>query len=209
MKPDTTPWHDLTLVFDSSIPPFPGDPPTTIEQYATIQKEGWNEKRITFNSHFSTHIDAPFHMLSKGKKLDQFPIDHFIGEGTVINLNNVPFDNSPDLSLIKQDDIVFFHTGHTSKIGSKNFFEKNPTISLPLAQRLLEKKVRIVGIDSFTPDNTPFYVHKFLFQHDILIVENLINLEPLIGKRFQFIILPLKIKDADGAPCRVIAQEIK
>lgn len=195
--------YDLTLPFDSSIPPFPGDPATVIDHYATIEKEGWNEKRVVFNTHFGTHIDAPYHMLAKGKKLDQFPIDTFIGEGIVLTL-----DQSPDLHLIKEDDIVMFYTGHIKKIGTKQFFEKNPTIPLPLAQRLVERKVRIVGIDSFTTDNAPFYVHKFLFQKDILIVENLVNLEPLISKRCEFIIAPLNITNADGAPCRVMAREI-
>ena len=35
----------------------------------TIKKDGWNEKRVTFNTHFSTHIDAPNHMLADGKTL--------------------------------------------------------------------------------------------------------------------------------------------
>ncbi|MBI2572978.1 cyclase family protein [Candidatus Woesearchaeota archaeon] len=196
-------YHDLTLPFNSSIPPFPGDPATVIEHYATIEKEGWNELRITFNSHIGTHIDAPFHMIAKGKKLDQFPIETFIGECIVLTLDQ------PDLHLIKEGDIVLFYTGHIKKIGTKQFFEKNPIISLPLAQRLVERKVRIVGIDSYTTDNAPFYVHKFLFQKDILIVENLTKLETLVGKRGECIIAPLNISNADGAPCRVIVREIE
>jgi arylformamidase len=38
-----------------------------------------------------------------------------------------------------------------------------------------------------------------------LIIENLINLEKLLGKDFEIIALPLKI-DAHGAPARVIAK---
>ncbi len=195
--------HDLTLPVDPSIPPFPGDPPAKSEHYATIEKEGWNEKQLTFNTHFSTHIDAPFHMVAKGKKLDDFPMETFVGEGVVLELNA-----EPDLDKIKEDDIVFFYTGHIAKLKTPAFFQKNPTISLPLAQRLVERKVRIVGIDSFTTDNAPFYVHKFLFAKDILIVENLIHLDALVGKRCAFIIAPLKLINSDGAPCRVMAREI-
>ena len=64
--------------------------------------------------------------------------------------------------------------------------------------------MKIVGIDSFSPDNEPFEVHKMFFKNEILIVENLVNLEKLNGKRFKCYIFPLKIQDADGAPCRVV-----
>ncbi|MBS3121597.1 cyclase family protein [Candidatus Woesearchaeota archaeon] len=192
---------DLTMMIDEQTPVFPDSLKQEIKQTATIEKDGWNEKRISFSSHFSTHIDAPFHMLKEGKKLTDFKMDKFIGEGIVIDTKNNP---EPSLDEVKQNDIVFFYTEHTKKAGSEEFFKNNPTISKLLAQRLIDKKVKIVGLDSFTPDNAPFEIHKLFFKHDILIVENLVNLEKLIGKRFKCYILPLKIKDADGAPCRVI-----
>lgn len=214
---------DLTMMIDEQTPVFPDDPKQEIKQTSTIEKNGWNEKRISFNSHFSTHIDAPFHMLKEGKKLTDYPMNKFIGEGIVIDAKNnseLSLECMKDNNLksylnkfkknklglddVKQDDIVFFCTGHTKKAGSKEFFENNPTISKSLAQKLVDKKVKIIGLDSFSPDNAPFEIHKLFFKHDILIVENLVNLDKLIGKRFQCFILPLKIKDADGAPCRVI-----
>ncbi len=36
-------------------------------------------------------------------------------------------------------------------------------------------------------------------------IENLCNLEELIGKRFTFIALPLKIRDGTGSPTRAVA----
>jgi len=77
-------------------------------------------------------------------------------------------------------------------------------ISRETAEKLIAKKIRIVGLDSLTPDNEPYDIHKMLFRHGILIVENLVNLDKLKGKRFKCYIMPLKIKDADGAPCRII-----
>ena len=60
-------------------------------------------------------------------------------------------------------------------------------------------------MDSFTPDNEPYDVHKIFLKNDVLIVENLIDLNKLSGKRFQCFIMPMKITNADGAPCRIIA----
>ncbi len=196
---------DLTMEIDERTPVFLGDRKQEITQHATIAKEGWNEKKLSFTSHFSTHIDAPSHMLEGAKNLDDFPISFFIGEGIVLD----SFGKNPievDLGLVKEGDIVFFYTGHSENLYSDSYFQDNPVITRKTADELIQRKARIIGLDSFTPDNEPYALHKLLFKYDILVVENLVNLKPLVGKRFECIILPLKIKHADGAPCRVIAR---
>jgi len=79
-------------------------------------------------------------------------------------------------------------------------------ISERTIQRLVSKNISILGIDSFTPDNEPYLLHKLLFSHDIRIVEQLTNLERIHQKRFQCYIFPLNIVNADGSPCRVVAE---
>jgi arylformamidase len=174
---------DLTMDFGPDTPVYPGDPKPEFIQAATAEKDGWNAKKITFETHFSTHMDAPFHMLADGKKLDEFPAETFTGKGTVFESEKV------DLDQIEEGDIVFF-------IG---------TISAELANELIRKKVKMVGTNLMGPDDPPFDVHKLFFKNNILIVENLVNLDKLIGKRCTFFVLPIKIKDADAAPCRAIA----
>jgi len=196
---------DLTMDIDDRTPVFPGDPKQVIKQVATIKENGWNEKRLAFNSHFSTHIDAPIHMVENGKNLTDFPVEKFIGEATVIDVSNQKIIE-PNLNSVQEDDIVFFYTGQTEKMYSEDFFKDNPVISEKTAQLLVEKNIKIVGLDSLSPDAEPFEIHKIFLRNNILIVENLVNLKELCGKRFECIILPLKIKDADGAPCRVIAK---
>ena len=101
---------------------------------------------------------------------------------------------------------MFFYTRHVAKAYSPEYYKTNPVITEKTANELTQKKAKMIGLDSWTPDNAPYTLHKLLFKHDILIVENLVNLDQLVGKRFQCHVLPLKILDADGAPCRVIAQ---
>jgi len=198
---------DLTMPLDNATPVYPGDPLPQINQIATIEEQGWNELSLKFNSHCGTHIDAPYHMLADGKKLDEFPIDSFIGSAIVVDgrKRNEKNEIVAGLKQIKAIDFVFFCTGHVKNRYSQKYFENNPVISTKTAQELIEKKIKIAGIDSYTPDNEPFETHKLLFKHQIRIVENLVNLEQLIGKKFECTILPLNIKNADGAPCRVIA----
>lgn len=195
---------DLTMMIDETTPVYPGDPKQEIRQIATIEKDGWNEKRLAFNSHFSTHIDAPAHMLDNGKTLTDFPIETFVGDAIVIDVRGQQ-EIADDLEDVEKDDMVFFYTGHTSKRNTAGYFENNPVLSEATALQLIKKKIKMIGIDSFSPDNTPWLIHKLLFKSNILIVENLVDLDKVSGKKFRCYILPLKIKDGDGAPCRVVA----
>lgn len=194
---------DLTMPIDNKTPNWPGDPEIIIKQASTVEKDGIGKKTLQFHSHFSTHIDAPSHMIVKGKTLSDYSIDKFVGECIVLDVRGQK-EIETDLSIVKENDIVFFFTGHSDKAYDPHYFKNNPVITEKTANELVKKKIKIVGLDSSTPDNEPYTLHKLFFKHDILIVENLVNLRNLAGKRFQCYILPLKIKDGDGAPCRVI-----
>jgi len=196
---------DLTMEISDKTPPFPGDPKLELKTLATIFKDGCNEKRVSFNTHFSTHIDAPFHMLEDGRKLDEFPIETFIGDAQIFDVRETSEIKLSNLTNRIQVPVVLFRTDHTKKALQPDFFRNNPVISSEVANKLAASSVKIVGIDSFTPDNYPYTVHKILFKKNILIVENLVNLEA-IGSRCKLFIAPLNLKNADGAPARVFAQ---
>ena len=73
---------------------------------------------------------------------------------------------------------------------------------------MISKKLNLVGIDSPSIDlgkNTKFSVHHILAKNNVLILENLCNLEKISGVYFKLIVLPLKLKDATGAPVRAVA----
>lgn len=196
---------DLTLELSERIPTFPGGPKPEITQLATIEQDGTNERRLSFNSHFSTHMDAPFHMLESGKKLDEYPIDSFIGRAKVIDVRGMAVIQAEHIGDLEGCPIALLWTEHNAKIFEPGYFENNPVFSIGAAEELIRQRVTIVGLDSFTPDNAPYTVHKLLFQHDIRILENLTNLKNVFPA-CQLFIAPLNLKDADGAPCRVFAE---
>ncbi|VVB75336.1 Kynurenine formamidase [uncultured archaeon] len=192
---------DLTMLINENTPNYPGDPLPKIEEIATIKSSGWNEKRISMNTHFSTHIDAPFHMLEDGKKLSEYPIETFFGDAVVVTLSN--FDAM--LSDIKEKDFVLFCTGQSKKAFTSTYYDNAKFLTKEIAEKLVAKKIRGIGIDSFSIDENPWPVHKIVFKHNILIIENLMNLEELVGKRVELIALPLKLDNADASPCRAVA----
>jgi kynurenine formamidase len=144
-------------------------------------------------------------MIESGKTLSDYSIDSFIGQAVLFDVRGQNEINV-DTSEIKENDMVFFFTDHIKHIHDPDYFSNNPIISKQTVASLTKNRISILGIDSFTPDNEPFHLHKDLFKHDIRIVENLVHLDKITRKRFTCYIFPLNIKDADGAPCRVVAE---
>lgn len=196
---------DLTMTVNENTPVYPGDPKPEFKRIAYCETDGWNEHRICANTHFGTHIDSPWHMLEEGKRLTDFSIDKFIGRAIILDVRGQS-EIDTQLSGVEKDDIVFLRTDHTLKANSPAFFDDNPVISMKLAEALVDIKVKMVGIDSYSPDNPPFAIHKIFMKHDILILENLVNLAAVPSAKFMAYVLPIKYERIDGAPCRVIAQ---
>ncbi len=206
-------WIDLTMPLSVKTPVFPGDPPARFEHVDGIPGAVCNQTQMTFNTHFGTHIDAPYHMLSDGKKLSDYPVDRFVGSAVVIDVRGQKEIRvqSADLAAagVKRGDFVFFFTGHSAGAFASGYFQDNPVIPLDTAQALIDAGVTLVGLDSFTPDNAPYDVHKLFFTHDVLILENLVDLLSVCSSgatRLEVVVAPLKLDGADGAPCRVLAK---
>ena len=87
-----------------------------------------------------------------------------------------------------------------------NYYKTYPVFTNSFAQELIKLNIKILGMDTPSPDKSPFLIHKALFKKNILIIENLTNLEKLPkNKIFELIALPIKCK-VDGAIARVIAR---
>ncbi|NLK05120.1 MAG: hypothetical protein GX315_02030 [Spirochaetales bacterium] len=96
-------------------------------------------------------------------------------------------------------DAIIFYTAS----GDSSFMLKQEAVA-----HLLEQGVRIFGFDIPNPDgeaDMAFPLHHQILAADGLIIENLTNLEPILGKCVELVCLPLLFKDSDGSPVRVIA----
>jgi kynurenine formamidase len=156
--------------------------------------------------HSGTHIDGPGHMLKNGYSLSQFPIDSFCGVGILIDARNklLSCELLQKIS-ISPGSIILILTGYDKHFRTGCYFADHPTISQDFAQVLISHNIKMVGFDMPGPDVEPFEVHKMFFQHNIMIIENLMGLDQLVNvKYFEVYALPLKI-GTDSAPARVIA----
>ena len=99
--------------------------------------------------------------------------------------------------------------------GEMKFYTDNPYITEAAAQWLIDRGVRLLGMETpqvDSPDHgrdcckdSP--VHKIMLGQGAIFVECMTNLQQIEYIHFDLITLPLKIQDGDGAPCRCMAIE--
>ncbi len=208
---------DLSLTISESIPSFPGSPKPQFIHWSNIKDDGYNLELLFLSSHTGTHLDAPYHFVKNGLKINQIPLDRLIGKAILIKLKktkNVPITKS-DITIFEKKNgkipnhsSVFFFTTWQKNLKKDNYFTENPGLDTSSAKYLASKKINLVGIDSPSIDlgkDESFSVHQILSKNNILIVENLTNLNKIQSKEFNFTILPLNLKDATGSPVRAVA----
>jgi len=196
---------DLSVLLDEKTPVYPGDPKTEIRTAGVLAKDGYLDHFVSFGTHVGTHMDAPAHMIENGTSLDQISIDTFAGRGVYVRTGKDIELKSFEEAGLREGDIVLVHTGMSDEYYSPSYFESYPVLSEEIAQYLIEKKIKAVGLDTCSPDRPPFPIHKLLLGSGILIIENLTNLAALEGKEFTVYSFPIKLA-LDGAPVRVVAE---
>lgn len=208
---------DLSLEISNELPSFPGSPRPQFISWADKKLDGYNLELIFLSSHSGTHLDAPFHFVEKGVKIDKIPLKRLVSDAILCKIKK-----GPDEPITRQDiqnfekkngkiqhgATVIFQTGWSSKLRKKEYFAHNPGLSASAAEYLSNKKINLVGIDSPSIDlgkDSKFSAHHILLRNEILILENLCNLEKIYNARFKLVVLPLKLKGATGSPVRAIA----
>jgi kynurenine formamidase len=198
---------DLTHTFGQGMPVHPGDPPARLEQTAQLGRDGYNMYCLCSGLHVGTHMDAPLHMIAGGKFICDVPAERFFGRGRLIDARGRAAI-TPDLlrdAKLGAGDIVLVLTGWCRRFKDNTYCADYPELTPEFAHQLVRLRPTIVGLDTPSPDRPPFEVHKILLSAGVPIIENLTNLEALLGiDAFDVVALPAKLQ-ADAAPVRVIA----
>ncbi len=204
---------DLTHSLSNNISVYPGTSAPQIKQTNSIKKDGFAETAMHIRTHSGTHIDAPSHIVPDSRSIDEIPLEKFIGEGLIVDCSD---EDSISLELLKsmedkmmQVDFVLFYSGWHKKWCSTEYFNDYPVLDKEAIDYLLKFNLKAVGFDVVSVDkmnSIDLPNHHIFLENDILIIENLTNLDKLIGLQFEFNCIPLKIEGADGSPVRAFAR---
>lgn len=189
--------------------PYPGDPPTVVRQWSTLESEHFRLKQLSFGSHSGTHMDSPSHLVANGRTLDSFGPCSFFHKAFVLDVRNVSSIGKGQVRPIPLGvTAVLFYTGWQEFWNSERYFDDPPLLTEEAATILLGRGVRLFGFDSSSCDSLVLEglpIHHLIFSHDGLILENLNNLDRVAGQTVSLAALPLLVADSDGAPTRVVA----
>ena len=221
---------DLTHTIHDDIQVYPGDPRPSISRGLTHEKDYCHVDLLRLGSHTGTHIDAPYHFLKGGLRIDEIPVQRFVGDGVLIDVSAKsdrdliqPGDVEPYEDEIAQGDFVIFRTGRDKYFGTPKYY-LHPYLSAEGVRILVRMGVSLVGVDALNVDPTyngsmdsdpsakdlpdegeyGYPVHDILLGNDILIVENLCNLDKIKQVKGVYSFLPLKLKGSDGSPIRAV-----
>ena len=204
---------DVTLTYQ------PGMRGVEFEPAKIFSKDGWNAKTLHLYSHAGTHMDAPVHFEVNDKSIDQVDPARFFVSCYVVDLTGIQPNTEITVSdlgevgnQIQKEEGLIFRTGWSRFVNEPVYRDGLPGISRELAEWCIKKGISLIGVEppSIADVNNLeklTEIHRILLGGDVLIVEGLTNLEKITKQKVQLVALPLKIKDGDGAPCRVIVIE--
>jgi arylformamidase len=209
---------DLTMPIKSlETPVFPGYPMPVRATLTTIREQGYYSSLWTFVEHTATHMDAPAHFAEGAPYIDKVPLSTCLCRGVVLDFSDVGPNYSirrQDIErrlakLGKQDKVgpgwaVLIYTGYSAKAGTPEWMQ-HPELSEDACNYLAGLRVAAVGIDAPSPDHAPFPAHRILLPKGIVLLENLTNLERLVGKEFVLIAAPLVLANGSASPMRALA----
>jgi arylformamidase len=171
--------------------------------------------QLTLISHTGTHIDAPRHFFVDGTTIDVLPLETFIGPARVIEIMDTESIKPVELEPynIQAGERILFKTKNSSYVYDSDKFTKPYVfISNEAAQLLVDKKVRLVGIDYITvggfatPEENRF-VHKLFLNGGVSILEE-VNLKGVKPGKYELLAVPIRLRKGDAAPCRAIIRPL-
>jgi arylformamidase len=193
----------------AGMPAFPGDPEYSARSVRSAALgDPYSLSALSFGSHTGTHVDPPSHFLVGGDTVDRLDLSILNGPCRVVGVpEGRPSIGPEELSAIPRGTSrVLFRTSNSLRWRQKlEFFPEYVALSEPGARALLDRGVRLVGIDSLSVESDPsdrFPVHHLLLGRGALILEGLLLADVPAGE-YDLECLPLLIRGGDGGPARV------
>jgi kynurenine formamidase len=229
---------DLSYAYDSTTIYWPTEKGFVFEKGTEgYTPGGWyyTANRFWTPEHGGTHIDAPIHFSKDRDRLDEIPLERFVGAGAVIDVSTKCADN-PDYQ-VTVDDLTAWENKHSQQLNNvivllRTGFGKYwpdrvkymgtdergesavsklhfPGLHPDAAKWLMENRtIKLIGIDTPSIDygqSKDFRTHVTLYERNTPAMEYVANLDRLPEKGFMVLALPMKIKGASGGPVRIVA----
>lgn len=220
---------DLTHTLTPNIPTWTAECGFKQKNILDYAKDNLRVQSIRAFSGAGTHMDAAAHFFEGAKDTSEYSPELFFLEGAIIDVQQKVI-NSHDYFITADDirtyekshgllldsNMVIFNTGWHKRWHDVNLYRNPdssggmifPGVHVKTAELLLERGVKVVAIDTLSPDgcDDTFPFHKIWLKNGNTIIENLnLNHGILPPRGTTIITLPQKITGATEASTRIIA----
>lgn len=197
----------------------------------------WAAEKVTLSTHSGTHVDAPYHYgpSSEGEPaqaVDEIPLSWCFGDGFVLDFS----DREPGYGITAEDvrgeldrigyevhpfDVALIRTDAYKRFDQENYDKKQPGMTREATEFLVEKGVRLMGIDAWGFDRPMdrmaeearkgdperlWEAHFYGKERSYLHIEKLAHLDKLpVDYGFRVFAFPYKVDSASAGWTRVVA----
>ena len=203
--------YDITRTLTPDMAVWPGDTPVSFRWVMRIQDgEPVNVSTLTFSAHAGTHADAHYHYDEAGLRLDQMPLEVFLGPATVVALDvqeAILPEHLAGLDLARTERLLV--KTRASQRQDTEWDPDFPYLAPETARLLARSGLRLFGTDAPSVDpqeSKTMEAHLLLNQGPVAILENLL-LRDVPPGRYELIALPLKAP-IDGSPVRAVLRAV-
>lgn len=181
---------------------WPGDPKVRSAAAATILEDGVQVTELSMGTHSGTHIDAPAHFIEGAAGVDQVPLNTLIGLCLVVDLTGV---EGPICRAVLEDCLPVHHPPRLLLKTSRGDRKGGVCLDQDAAHLLIERRTKLIGTEEMSIESAEGdgSVHKALLNEGTAILEY-IDLRAVAPGPYVLIALPLRLKGADGSPCRAV-----
>jgi len=188
---------DLTKALDENLYIYSdgtySDPPLLIEDWCSVQSQGYKVSRVSLGTQCGTHIDAPSHFLEGGADLGALPVDAMMGKYFLLDP-----ETPSAISEYHGEPILFLKSGAGVEISEEVF---NALLALPCRVWVIVYDISISGRDIF-------HFNRTLAEADKYLVENVDERAAMrVKSGGEIFALPLNLISTSGAPCRVVVKQ--
>jgi kynurenine formamidase len=151
---DSLQFFNLSHPWGHGMPQWPSRANLNVRVVEFHAKDGLLVQQFEGIMHRGTHMDAPIHVAENTPTLTGYPLWRFFGTGVAVSIPKgkwgvvTPKDLERAEPKIQKNDIVMINTGSHRNYGDNpDYFAYSPGLYKEAAEWLVERGVKLVGID--------------------------------------------------------------
>jgi arylformamidase len=205
-------YHDISLNLSAETARWINSAPYELaERRRTSKGDSANTSAVNMSVHAGTHLDAPFHFIDGGMTIDEMPVEAFVGPVLVHEVDADRYITREHVEAIplQGDTKVLFKTRNSKLLHEADYVADFAAFSVEAAEALVSRGMRLVGLDylSVAHADNQVPVHRAFLDHGVVLLEG-IDLSEIEPGRYELMALPIRLRGADGSPCRAVLRDL-